>query len=257
MKIGVLIKRVPDTATQIKIKTDGTGIEEGDIKWVVSPYDEIAVEEALWLRERASGEVVIVTAGPSKAMETMRQALAMGVDRGICVCADNVSMDAYTTAFVLSTVCRDEGFDIIFAGKQSSDLNQGQVHIGVAEMLGWPHVSPVEKFEISADLAKVTLTRPVAGSLKDIVESALPVVIGCEKGLNEPRYPTLPGIMKARSKAIVQVMAKDLLDGVKSLLETLSYETPPERQGVAMIKGSPKEAADELVGLLRGEAKII
>ena len=257
MKIGVLLKQVPDTEVRIRIRPDGSGIEEGEIKWVISPYDDYALEEALRLKESRGGEVVIVTAGPARVAEAMRQALATGADRGVQIDTQDALLDPYTTAQVLAHACKDESFDIIFAGKQAADDECSQVHIGVAEMLSWPHVNPVEKFQISDDGKRVVLQRPVAGGTKEIVESPLPVVIGCEKGLNEPRYATLPGIMKARSKPIVTFKASDLLGKAKIQMENVNYMLPQERGRGRIIPGEPEEAAQELVRLLREEAKII
>lgn len=257
MKICVLLKQVPDSETRIKLKGDGSGIEEGEVKWVMNPYDEFAVEEALRLKEKKGGEVVIVTAGPARAVEAMRQALAMGADRGIRIDTTGVVCDSYTTALIISKACNNEKFDLIFAGKQAIDDDCGQVHIGVADMLSIPHVNPVEKFAISDDGAKVTLTRPVAGGTKEIIESTLPVVVGCEKGLNEPRYASLPGIMKAKSKQIAELKAAELLGGEAIHLKISTYALPPERSAGKVIPGEPDEAAQELVRLLREEAKVI
>lgn len=257
MKIGVLLKQVPDTETRIKIKPDGSGIEENEIKWVINPYDEFAVEEALRLKEKKGGEVVIVTAGPARAVEAMRQALAMGADRGVRVNTDGVALDSYTTAKVLAKACENEKFDIIFAGKQAVDDDCGQVHIGFAEMLKLPHATPVEKFSISDDGAKVTLQRPVAGGMKEIIESSLPVVVGCEKGLNEPRYASLPGIMKAKSKPIAELKAAEILGGEGAKLKIASFSLPAERSAGRIIPGEPEAAASELARLLREEAKVI
>lgn len=256
MKIGVLLKQVPDTETKIKITSGGLGIDETGIKWIINPYDEYAVEEALRLKEKVGGEVVIVTAGPKRAVEAMRQAIAMGADRGIRVDTD-VTLDPYSIATVLAKACSNEKFDIIFAGKQAIDDDCAQVYIGVAEYLSFPHVAPVERFTLSDDKTKVTLQRPVSGGTKEIVECALPVVIGCEKGLNEPRYASLPGIMKAKSKPIAELNAKDLLSGENVKLKIVSYSLPPERAAGKIIPGEPEKAAGELVRLLREEAKII
>lgn len=257
MKIGVLLKQVPDTETRIKIKPDGSGIEEGEIKWVINPYDEYAVEEALRLKEKKGGEVVIVTAGPARAAEAMRQAMAMGADRGIRIDTGGAVLDAYTTARILAKACEGEAFDVIFAGKQAVDDDGAQVHIGVAEMLSLPHVTPVEKFTIADDGTRATLQRPVAGGTKEIIETSLPTVVGCEKGLNEPRYASLPGIMKARSKPIAEMKAADLLGGEAARLRMTAYALPPERQAGKVIPGEPEQAAEELVRLLREEAKVI
>lgn len=257
MKIGVLVKQVPDTESQIAIKPDGSGIDESRIKFVMNPYDEIAVEEALCLRDKVGGEVAVVTAGPARAAEAIRQALAMGADRAIHIDAAGLSLDSHMTARALAKACADEEFDIIFAGKIATDDAAGFVHIGVAEALGIPHISPVEKFAISEDGQRVTATRPVSGGLKDIVESPLPAVIGCEKGLNNPRYATLLGIMKARSKPVKIIQAAGLLSGIDPLVNLNKLEPPPERKAGRIIEGSAEEAAEKLVELLRNEAKVI
>lgn len=256
MKIGVLLKQVPDTETKIRLKADGSGIEEGEIKWVINPYDEYAVEEGLRAKEKRGGEVVVVTAGPARAAEAMRQAMAMGADRGIRIDAD-CPLDPSTTARALAKACESEKFDVILAGKQAVDDDCGQVHIGVAEMLSLPHVTPVEKCTIADDGTRAALQRPVAGGTKEIVETALPAVIGCEKGLNEPRYASLPGIMKARSKPIAELKASALLVGEGVKIKATAYALPPERQAGKVIPGEPEQAAAELVRLLREEAKVI
>ncbi len=255
MKIGVLLKQVPDTETKIKIRADGKGVEEGEIKWVINPYDEYAVEEALRLKEKAGGEVVIVSAGPARATEAIRQALAMGADRGIRIDTTGIEQDPYTTAVMLAGAAKNESFEIIFAGKQAVDDDCAQVLIGVAEKLGWPHVTPVEKFALSGKTA--TLQRPVAGGTKEMIEADLPVVVGCEKGLNEPRYASLPGIMKAKSKPVAELKASELLGTERARINVTKYSLPPERRAGKIIPGEPEAAAAELVRLLREEAKVI
>ena len=257
MKIGVLLKQVPDSEARIKIKADGSGIEEGEIKWVMNPYDEYAVEEAIRIREKKGGEVVIVTAGPARAAESMRQAMAMGADRGIRIDTAGASPDPFSAALALSEACRGENFDVIFAGKQAIDDDSAQVHVGVAEFLSIPHVTPVEKFSISDDGAKATVTRPVAGGTKEVVETGLPALFGCEKGLNEPRYASLPGIMKARGKPIAEHGFTELTGGETARLRYSSFALPPERGAGRIIQGEPEAAAEELVRLLREEAKVI
>jgi electron transfer flavoprotein beta subunit len=256
MKIGVLLKQVPDTETKIKIRADGKGIEEADIKWIINPYDEYAVEEALRLKEKKGGEVVILSAGPARALEAIRQALAMGADRGIHIDTSGADIDPYTTSVILSNAAKNESFDIIFAGKQAVDDDSAQVAIGVAERLSWPHVTPVEKFSLINDKT-VLVQRPVAGGTKEMIEAGLPAVIGCEKGLNEPRYASLPGIMKAKTKPVAALKAADLLGGEKARITISSYSLPPERKAGKIIPGEPEEAAAELVRLLREEAKVI
>ncbi|MFH1874057.1 MAG: electron transfer flavoprotein subunit beta/FixA family protein [Pseudomonadota bacterium] len=255
MKIGVLVKQVPDTETKIKISSDQKNIDEAGIKWVINPYDEIAVEQALKLKEQVGGEVIIISAGPARAQEAIRQALAMGADSGIHINTQNDILDVFATANILTAAIKTSQFEIIFTGKQAVDDDNAQVHIAVAEKLGWPHISPVEKFSFKEN--SVEVQRPVSGGTKEIISVPLPVVIGCEKGLNEPRYPSLPGIMKAKSKPLEELKATDLLENPAKKLNILSYSLPPERTAGKIIEGEPEQAAAELVRLLREEAKVI
>jgi len=257
MKIGVLLKEVPDTESLIQIASDGNSIVTERVQWVINPYDEIALEEALRLKERGGGEVVIVTAGPARAVDSMRRGLAMGADRGVLIDTEGIALDPVSTALALSRVCEGERFDLIFAGKMATDDGWGQVHIGVAEMLGIPHVSPVEGCEFDIAGGGATLTRAAAGGVKEIVVARLPAVIGCEKGLNQPRYATLPGIIKAKSKTIDSRSAGDLVDAAAPLYVQRGLTEPAERGPVKMIAGSSSEVAQELVRLLREEAKVV
>lgn len=258
MKIGVLLKQTPDTETKIKIKPDASGIDESDIKWVISTYDEYAVEEALRLKDAAGGgEVVIVTAGSKRAADSMRQALAMGADRGIRIDTEGVTLDSYTTAVVLSKAVQTENFEILFAGKQAVDDDCVQVAQMVATALDWPAIWPAEHIELGADKKSVTVTRPVAGGVKEIMEMQLPGVLCCDKGEHEPRYASLPGIMKAKSKPIAELKAADLLAGETPKVKWLNFSLPPERKAGKILKGEPEAVCAELVKLLREEAKVI
>ena len=258
MKIGVLLKQVPDTETKIKLRPDGSGIEEGDIKWVINPYDEYAVEEALKLKEKITGsEIVIVTAGPPRAADAMRQALAMGADRGIRIDTTGKSLDLYMVALVLAKVVQEEKFDIVFAGKQAVDDDCAAVVQYVAEMTGLPHASPIETFLLGSDGKRATVQRPVAGGMKEIIEIEFPCVLGCEKGLNNPRYASLPGIMKAKTKPIVEKKAADLVTGENLRVKTAGWLLPPERAAGRKVEGEPDVVADQLVKYLREEAKVI
>lgn len=257
MKIAVLLKQIPDTESKILIASDRQSILEDEIKWVINPYDEIALEEALRLKEKNGGEVVIVTAGPLRASESVRQALAIGADRGIHIETKEFELDPFLTALILTNACRPENFDIIFAGKVALDDGFGFVHIGVAEALQIPHVSCVEKFEISSDNKSAKMTRADVGSTKEIVSSNLPLLVGCEKGLNEPRYATLPGILKAKSKPIKVLNGLEMLHDEKARIKTTALNFPAERKAAKIIKGNPQEAAEELARLLREEVKVI
>lgn len=255
MKIGVLVKQVPDTETRIKLTPDGKGVDESSVKWVMNPYDEFAVEEALKLKEKAGGEVVIVSAGPARAVEAIRTALAMGADRGVRIDTTGGAPDSMLTAKVLSKVIKEEKFEIILAGKVAVDDECSQVVQATAQMLGWPEVPVIETFDY-AD-GKVTVQRPMAGGSKEILEVTLPAVLGCEKDLNKPRYASLPGIMKAKSKPIIDKKAADLLGGETAKVELIKYTLPPERTAGKKVEGEPEEVAEQLVKFLREEAKVI
>lgn len=258
MKIGVLLKQVPDTETKIKLKSDGSGIEEGEIKWVINPYDEYAVEEALKLKEKNAGsEVVIVTAGPARSVDAMRQALAMGADRGIRIDTTGVALDTYLTALSLSTVVQDEKFDIVFAGKQAVDDDCAAIVQYVAELTGLSHASPIETFTVGPDGKSATVQRPVAGGMKEMIEVGFPCILGCEKGLNTPRYASLPGIMKAKTKPIAEKKAADLIGGEAIRVQTSAWMLPPERAAGKKVDGEPEAVAEQLVKFLREEAKVL
>jgi electron transfer flavoprotein beta subunit len=250
VKIGVLVKQVPDTETKIRVTGDGSGIETGDIKWIMNPYDEFAVEEALQLKQKEGGEVIIFSLGPDRAQEAIRTALAMGAERGVHVVEDPV--EPWVTASKLAEVIRKEDLEILFAGKQAIDDDAVQVPQMVAELLDWPHVSAIATFEC-AD-GKVTANRVVGGGVTLVTETTLPGLFSCDKGLNEPRYASLPGIMKARRKPI----AKEETAAADALLTVSNYRLPEERPGGRIIEGeSVEEKVSELVRLLREEAKVI
>lgn len=257
MKIGVLLKQVPDTETRLAVSADGKGFNLGDVKWVMSPYDEYAVEAALKAKEAKGGEVVIISAGPARTVEAMRTALAMGADRGVRIDTDGVEMDSFTTATVLAKVVQEEKCDLVLGGKQAIDDDCAQVIAAVAELCDWPHVSPVDVLTLGDDGASVTVERPVSGGAKQVIKSALPAVIGCDKGLNTPRYASLPGIMKAKSKKIDEKKAADLLASVSPLTSVSAVTLPPERQAGRVVEGDPADLAEQLVRYLREEAKVI
>jgi len=227
VNIIACVKQVPDTEAQIKVKADGSGIDESGIKWVMNPYDEYGVEEALRLKEKFGGEVTIVSLGPARAMETIRTALAMGADKGIHI-DDPVfyTADAYATAEALAAAVKGITYDIIFCGQRAIDDDSGQVGSILAELLGIPVVTMVTKLEVAGSSAKAT--RPVEGA-QLVIETALPCVITATKGLNEPRYASLPGIMKAKKKPVDVKNAAAL--GVKgeSKAKVVKFVPPPAR----------------------------
>jgi electron transfer flavoprotein beta subunit len=256
VNIVACVKQVPDTETLIKVKPDGSGIDETGIKWVMNPYDEFGVEEALRLKEKYGGDVTIVTLGPARALEALRTALAMGADKGIYIndpVFDNV--DAYTVATALAAAIKGIPHDIIFCGQRAIDDDSGQVGAILAELLGIPQVVVVTKVDVEGKSVKVI--RPIEGA-QLLIESPLPCVITAQKGLNEPRYASLPGIMKAKKKPVDTKVAAGLgvsIDVKAKIARTLP---PPARPPGKIICGEePAEKARELARLLREEAKVI
>lgn len=264
MNMIVCMKQVPDTEAQIRVKPDGSGIVDSDIKFVMNPYDEFGVEEALQLKEKFGGTVTIVCLGPQRAVDAIRTGLAMGADKAVHL--DDPAFeggDAFSTAKALATAIKGMEYDLIFCGKQAIDDDFAQVGPALAEMLGIPQVVVVTKVEVSEDAKKAKVNRQIIGG-EEIIDVPLPAVLTAQKGLNEPRYASLPGIMKAKKKEIKSVKAADLgLDpsvvgkaGAKTRI--LKMYSPPQREAGKMIKGETAEdTAPELARLLREEAKVI
>jgi electron transfer flavoprotein beta subunit len=250
------VKQVPDTETQIKVKPDGSGIDETGIKWVMNPYDEFGVEEALRLKEKSGGEVVIVSLGPARALETIRTALAMGADRGIHILdAAFDGADAYTTASAIAAAVKGIPYDLIFCGQRAIDDDSGQVGAVLAELLDIPQVTVVTKVDVDGSAVKVI--RPIEGA-QLLIESSLPCVVTAQKGLNEPRYASLPGIMKAKKKPVDVKDAASLGITVDMKARVVKTSPPPARPPGKIICGDdPVVKAKELARLLREEAKVI
>jgi electron transfer flavoprotein beta subunit len=263
LKIIALLKRVPDTEARILINQEGTGIREDGVKFVINPYDEYAIEEGLRLREKAGGEskVTVVCIGPEESAELIRTALAMGADDAVHVCDPALSKPGpFTSAAILAKVLQEEGFDIVFCGKQAIDDDMAQVQAITAEILDIPQVNVATVFEISDDHSSAVLSRRIEGGDEKVV-TALPVIISCEKGLNEPRYASLPGIMKAKKKEIRRKTLLDLgFDGAPGggRSEILKWLPLPKGGECKMVEAEEiKDAVAELVKLLREEAKIL
>lgn len=259
MNIICLIKQVPDTEAKIKVKPEVKDIDREGLNMVLNPYDEFAVEEALKLK--GDGSVLIITAGQKKAEEAVRTALAMGADRAIRLDGPEFDgADSYSTALALAEAIKKESYDLILTGKQATDDDASQVGPLVAEMLGIPCVNVVVKLEVGAGSLKAT--REIEGGV-EVVEAATPALITCSKGLNEPRYPSLPGIMKAKKKELKAVTAADLgiaagsvgAAGAKTELAALT--PPPERAAGKKFEGDCADIVPQVVKLLREEAKVI
>lgn len=257
MKIFVCIKQVPDTETKIKIAADGKGIDTAGIKWIVCPYDEFAIEEAIRFREKNAGaQVTVVSAGPDRVAEALRTALAMGCDEAIHVSTPE-NADSYLTAKSLARAIEKNGpAHIVFTGKQAIDDDAAQVHQAMAEFMNLPGVSVVLKAEYGA--SSVKLEREVEGGNLERYEVTTPCVIAAQKGMNEPRYASLPNIMKAKKKEIKKFALSDLdisADSVKIQYKNMGL--PPERQACKMVSGDIAAQAKELARLLHDEAKVL
>jgi electron transfer flavoprotein beta subunit len=258
----VCLKEVPDTETRIQVR-DGKVVEEG-IQYVVNPYDEYALEEALKWQEQVGGKVTLVSLGPERARESILKGLAMGADE-VYQLSDEAFLggDAYATAKALAAAIKAlSEYDVIFCGKQAVDADNAAVGIMLAEMLDLPHVSVVSKLEIDAEAKSARAERDIEGG-REVVELPLPAVITTQKGLNEPRYPSFRGIRQARSKPFTLWSVADVglaagdVGAAGAMMEVVEVMSPPDRPPGRVIPGEPAEAAAEVVRLLREEAKVI
>ena len=264
MNIIVCLRQVPDTETQIKIAPDAKSIVTDDIKWVMNPYDEFGVEEALKLKEKFGGEVTVVGAGPKRVTESIRTALAMGADKGILISDDSFEgSDSLATAKALGAAIKDLEYDLVFTGQRGVDDDMGVVGAALAELLGIPQISLAVKVEVAEDGKSLKANRPVEGQVL-VIESSLPALITAQKGLNEPRYASLPGIMKAKKKPLEEKTLADLgLDPSEfgeagSKVKILEMTPPPAREAGKIVEGeTPQDKAAELARLLHEEAKIL
>jgi electron transfer flavoprotein beta subunit len=250
MKVAVCIKRVPDTETRIRIGPDGASIDEAGVKFILNPFDEFAVEEGLQRKEKAGvGEVVVVTVGPDAAQETIRTALAMGADRGVLLTTDRIPADALAVAKALAAELKDGGYDLVLFGKIAADDSNHAVGTMTAELLGLPCLTAISHLEI--DGGSVTAEREVEGGI-EVVTCVLPAVLTADKGLNNPRYPALKGIMAAKKKPIDVKPAA--LGAARLNVKSLSL--PADRKE-GRIVGEGGGAVGELVRLLQQEAKVL
>ena len=259
MRIIVCVKQVPDTETRVKIAASGAGIEEEGINWVVSPYDEFAIEEALRIKEAKGGEVMLVALGPDRVQTALRNGLAMGADSGVHL-KDPLfeAADTLGTARALAAAIKASGgFDLVLTGQQGVGGDHGQIPGLLAELLDLPQVTMAVKVEVQD--GKATVEREIEGA-RETWETSLPVVLSAQKGLNEPRYANLKGIMAAKKKPIEVKNAAALgLDGpaLQPRTRVVAMELPAARPPVRMIRGDPDAQARELLRLLHEEAKVI
>ncbi len=254
MKVFVCVKNVPDTAANIRVVGENSFDES--IKFLINPYDEYAIEEAARLVEKEGGEVVLVTVGKENAIKTVRSALALGSHRAILVTTDKQFLDSADTAAILQKVMEDDGpADLIFTGKQAVDSEAMQTAYRLAEGLNIPIASDVTEFSVAND--KVSVEREIGGGEREIIEMTMPCVVAASKGLNEPRYPKLPDVMKAKKKEVKQIALADLGLTLTSETKLVTLEQVPDRSGAKILGGSVGEGVAELVKILREDEKVI
>ena len=263
MKVLVLLKPTPDTESKIRISADGGKLETGDVKYVINPYDEFAIEEAVKIKEKAgAGDVIIATFGADLAKELIVKALAVGGTRGLLISSEGLEgADSLAIAKVLAAAIKAESPDVVFCGKQAIDDDNMHVGTMVAELLGWPHVNVVSKLAIEGKTAKAE--RSVEGGQVEVYEVGLPAVFGTDKALNKPRYASLPGIMQAKKKPLDLKKPADfgldaaaLKSGIKAVVK--GYANPPDKPAGKIFKGEDVEVmVDKVVKLLREEAKAL
>jgi electron transfer flavoprotein beta subunit len=264
VNIVVCIKQVPATEAKIRVAPNGHDIDRTNLSYVVNPYCEFGVEEALRIKEKlGAGEVTVMSLGPPKVVEALRTCLAMGADKAVHLRDDAFEGgDSLATAMVLAAALQRFTFDLLLFGKQGVDDDYGAVGIQVAELLGLPHVAVVNKLEIDAVHKTAVAHRQIEGGV-EVVETLLPAVITCQKGLNEPRYASLPGIMKAKHKPLHELDLKTLgLDPVTvgaagAKIKLVKLNPPPTRTTGKILDGPPSKVVKDLVRLLQEEAKIL
>jgi electron transfer flavoprotein beta subunit len=258
VKIVVCVKQVPDTEARIRITPDGRGIAEGDLNWIVSPYDEFAIEEALRIKEKKGGEVVLVSLGPDRAQSALRSGLAMGADSALHLKDPRFEgLDALGTAWALAAAIRPLSPDLILTGQQGVGGDNSQIPGLLAEILDLPQVTMAVKVEVGE--ARATVEREIEGA-HEVWETSLPALISAQKGLNEPRYASLKGIMAAKKKTIQAMDAAALglkPEDLAPKTRVVAMELPPARAGVRMIQGDVDAQVKELLRLLHEEAKVL
>jgi len=278
LKILVIVRQTPDTEAKIQANASGNGIETSDMKWILNPFDEFAVEEAVQIKEALGSELVILTVGPERSVEALRTALAMGGDSSIHIRDENFGdMDSFALAKVIASKIKSMGdVDLILAGKKWIDEESGQVAIQVAEELGIPQATLATRVAVDEGARKVKVQSEIEGGQR-IVELTFPALITCERGLNEPRYASLPGIMKAKKKPLEEVLIDSInLEEIGLTQEGLgvggsrmkvdNIDIPVITRSLNIIKGEKadtveaeevQKASENLAKLLREEAKIL
>lgn len=256
MKILVCIKQVPDMESKFKVAASGTWYDDQDLAWRMNEYDEYAVEQAVQLKEQVKdADVTVLCIGSDKVKETMKKALAMGCDRGAHIADDeSFGKEPYQIAGVVTEFAKDKGFDVIFTGMQSQDRGSGQVGILIAEMLDLPSVSTVVDFAFEDGTIKAK--RELEGGIRASVTVPVPALVTCQLGLNTPRYPTLPNIMKAKKKEMISTPVADLLK-VEARQETEAVYFPEKKGGGLVLEGEAGDIAERLISILKDKTTVL
>lgn len=254
MDIFVLLKQTFDT--EEKIVLQGGSVQEDGVKFVINPYDEYAVEQAIQLRDEFGGKVTLLSVGPDRTAEALRTALAMGADEAILITDERIQGDEFEVAEVLAQYLRGQSFDLLLGGNFSVDNGAGQIAIRLASLLDLPHAASITKLEISS--GKAVAHRDAEGDI-EVIEVPLPALFTAQQGLNEPRYPSLPGIMKAKKKPFQHLTPDDIegLSTVSAKTARIELTLPPERKAGRILKGEIAQQVTELVQALRNESKVI
>ncbi|UGB29735.1 electron transfer flavoprotein subunit beta/FixA family protein [Metabacillus sp. B2-18] len=257
MNIFVIMKRTFDTEEKIAVQNGQ--INEDGAEFIINPYDEYAIEEAIQLRDANGGEVTIVTIGGEDSEKELRTALAMGCDKAVLINTEDdlENGDQYSTSRILAEYFKDQEVDIILGGNVAIDGGSGQVGPRLAELLDIAYVTTITKLEIDGD--KATIVRDVEGD-SEVIEASLPILVTAQQGLNEPRYPSLPGIMKAKKKPLDELELDDLdldEDDVEAKTKTIEIYLPPKKEAGKVLEGEIEDQVKELVSLLRNEAKVV
>jgi electron transfer flavoprotein beta subunit len=257
MKILVCIKQVPDLESRFKPDAAGVWYSETDLAFRMNEYDEYAVEQAVQLREKLGegAELTVLTIGPDRVVEAVKKALAMGCDNAVHVQDPAASgKDPWQIASIISAYAKDKGFDLIFTGMQSQDRGSAQVGVTVAEQLGFACTTTIVGFDY--DNGTVTAKRELEGGIKGVVKLKTPALVTCQLGLNIPRYPTLPNIMKAKKKEIVAIPVADLLNEA-SLATTASFHPPAKKGGGIVLEGDAADLVEKVIAILKDKTAVL
>jgi electron transfer flavoprotein beta subunit len=257
MKLLVCIKQVPDMESRFKPDSSGTWFSDSDLAWRMNEYDEFAVEQAVRLREQLgdTSELTVLSIGPDRVVEAIKKSLAMGCDRGVHVSDTAVhEKDPWQIASVIAAYAREQGFDLIFTGMQSQDRGSAQVGVTVAELLNFACATTLVGFAF--DDGVVTAKRELEGGIKGVVKLPLPVLVTCQLGLNVPRYPTLPNIMKAKKKEIARIAVADLLKE-EALVRTASFHPPAKKGSGIVLEGDVGDLVEKVIDILKEKTAVL